>query len=69
MIGLFDAGFLHILFDDKARIARDKNGNPVVERAQERIEFLVQTMSHRRDKIIIPTPALAEFMLLTCVTK
>jgi predicted nucleic acid-binding protein len=64
VIVLFDAGFLHILFDDKARIPHDKSGNPVVDRAQERIDFLVQTMSQRRDKIIVPTPALAEFMLL-----
>ena len=64
MIGMFDAGFLHILFDDKARVPRDKSGTPVVDRAQERIDALVQTMSQRRDKIIVPTPALAEFMLL-----
>jgi hypothetical protein len=64
VIGMFDAGFLHILFDDKARIPHNKAGKPVVDRAQERIEFLVQTMSQRNDKIIVPTPALAEFMLM-----
>jgi predicted nucleic acid-binding protein len=64
MIGMFDAGFLYILFDDKAKVPRDKFGTPFVDRAQDRIDFLVQTMSSRRDKIIIPTPALAEFLLL-----
>ena len=64
MIGMFDAGFLYILFDGKARIPRDKSGVPVIDRAQERIDYLVQTMSQRKDKIIVPTPALAEFMLL-----
>jgi hypothetical protein len=52
------------LFDDKARVPRDKSGKPIVDRAQERIDFLVQTMSYRKDKIIVPSPALAEFMLL-----
>lgn len=65
MIILFDCGFLHILFDPKARVPMDKNTHqPVVDRAQERIDFLVRTISERRDKIIIPAPALAEFMLL-----
>jgi hypothetical protein len=62
VIGLFDAGFIHILFDDRARLPR--KGKQVVERAQERIDFLVQTISDRRDKIILPSPALTEFMLL-----
>ena len=65
MIGLFDAGFIHILFDDRARLPRDEKGNPIVDRAQERIDFLVQTISDRRDKIILPSPALTEFMLLS----
>ena len=65
MICLFDAGFLSILFDDKARVPRDAKGKPVVERAQDRIDFLVQTISEKGEsKIILPAPALAEFMLL-----
>lgn len=65
MITLFDCGFLHVLFDPKARVPISKTTQkPVVDRAQERIDFLVKTISGRRDKIIIPAPALAEFMLL-----
>lgn len=65
MINLFDTGFLLVLFDPKARVPRDKaTGKPVVDRAQDRIEHLVQVMSERRDKIIIPAPVLAEFMFL-----
>ncbi|MGO9258551.1 MAG: hypothetical protein ACLQU1_19870 [Bryobacteraceae bacterium] len=56
---------MYILFDDKARVQRDAKGKPVVDRAQDRIDFLVQTISDKKDsKIILPTPALAEFMLL-----
>jgi hypothetical protein len=65
VINLFDTGFLLVLFDPKARVPRDKStGKPVVDRAQDRIAHLVQVMSERRDKIIIPAPALAEFMFL-----
>jgi hypothetical protein len=64
VIGLFDAGFLHILFDDRARLPRDAHGKIKVSRAQDRIDFLVQTISERGDKIILPSPALTEFMLL-----
>ncbi len=65
MISLFDTGFLYVLFDDRARVPRDAKGKPVVDRAQDRIDFLVQRISAGRDnKIILPTPALAEFMLL-----
>ena len=49
----------------KARVPRDARGKPVIDRAQDRIDFLVQTIGERRDnKIILPAPALAEFMLL-----
>lgn len=65
MINVFDTGFLHVLFDPHARVPTDKGtGEPLVDRAQERIDHLVEVMSHRRDKIVIPAPALAEFLLL-----
>lgn len=65
MIGLFDAGFIYILFDDRARVPRDASAKLVVDRAQDRIDFLVQTISERKDKIILPAPVLTEFMLLS----
>jgi predicted nucleic acid-binding protein len=65
VIGLFDAGFIYILFDDRARVPRDAKGKLVVDRAQDRVDFLVQTISERKDKIILPSPALTEFMLLS----
>ena len=65
MINLFDTGFLHVLFDPNARVPYDTaKKKPIVDRAQERIDHLVQTMSQRQDKIIIPAPVLAEFMFL-----
>lgn len=64
MISLFDCNFLSILFNERARIPRRADGKLVVENAQERIDLLVKDISKERSKIILPTPALAEFMLL-----
>ena len=65
MISLFDANFLIILFDPQARIPLDpKTKKPLVERAQDRITFLVSELSNKKEKIIIPAPALAEFLLI-----
>lgn len=60
LISLFDAGFISILLHPTPlqRIANN------IHRAQERIDYLVQTASKRRDKIVLPAPALAEFFLL-----
>jgi hypothetical protein len=63
MIVLFDANFLLMLFDEKAR-APKRAGKPVIKNASERIELLVQDLSKKRTKIIVPTPALAEFLLM-----
>ncbi len=64
MICLFDANFLLILFDPKARVPKDKQTGQPIDRAQERVEYLVQTLTKERTKIILAAPALAEFMLL-----
>ena len=65
MISVFDTGFLHVLFDPNARVpVHRETGKPAVDRGRERIDHLVEVMSHRRDKIVIPAPALAEFLLL-----
>jgi hypothetical protein len=64
VIYLFDTGFLHLLFDDRAKVPKDRHGKPTVDRIQERIDYLVQTISQRRGKIVIAAPSLAEFLLL-----
>jgi len=67
MIGLFDTGFIYHLFDDranKAKVQRDRHGRPMVDRVQERIDYLVQTFSQKKGKILIAAPSLAEFLLL-----
>ena len=64
MIALFDANFLILLFDAKAP-APSRPGRFKILDAQRRIQNLVDDLAKKRVKIIIPTPALSEFMLLT----
>jgi predicted nucleic acid-binding protein len=52
----FDAGFLILAFDEQA-VAR--LGAP---RVKERIELLLADLRKTRTKILIPTPALSEFL-------
>jgi len=63
MITAFDANFLLMLFDKKVKVPK-RVGRPVIRDAQERIDLLVQDLAKKRSKIVLPTPALAEFLLL-----
>jgi hypothetical protein len=51
----FDASFLTFMFNPKS--------NASVTKAPERIDGLIERLAHQRDKIIIPTPALAEILV------
>ena len=64
MICVFDANFMLMLFDPRARVPQ-RAGQPPVANAKERIESLVVDLSKGgKTKIIVPTPALAEFLLM-----
>jgi predicted nucleic acid-binding protein len=51
----FDASFLAILFNPKSGAS--------VDRAPERIDGLIERLASKKDKIVIPTPALAEILV------
>jgi len=53
---LFDASFLILTFDEQAV---EKHGTP---RLKERMDVLLSDLSKARTRIIIPTPALSEFL-------
>ena len=60
---LFDAGFISILYHPNPRVPADPaTGNPP-SFAKERIEHLIDTLSDDGEKILIPTPALAEVLM------
>jgi predicted nucleic acid-binding protein len=51
----FDSSFLTLLFNPKSGAS--------VNRAAERVEGLIEKLSDKKDKIVIPTPALAEILV------
>jgi hypothetical protein len=60
---VFDATTLLYLFDPEAKAPTDPETGSPVTRVKERIEFLVSELEKRREKIIVPTPALSELLV------
>ena len=64
---LFDTDYLScVLCKPKGTILDPQTGSPV-DRPRERIEHLITTMSSKRERILIPTPVLAEIMVIDAV--
>jgi hypothetical protein len=62
-MALFDNTFLCLLFHPTAKPPLDSSNNPVA-RCQERIDFLVTKIEEAHQKIVIPTPALCELLVI-----
>ncbi len=61
---LFDAGFISLLLVPSARPPLDpKTGRPA-ERTRQRLEALIDRLDRQKETILIPTPALSEFLVL-----
>jgi hypothetical protein len=60
---LFDAGFLSILYRPSSPVPNDPGSRQPPTLAKERIEHLIDTLSDDNEKILIPTPALAELLI------
>jgi predicted nucleic acid-binding protein len=59
---VFDATFLSHLLYPSSRPLLDPSTKQPVERVKERTEYLVETLWDAKQKIAIPTPALAELL-------
>ncbi len=59
-----DAGFLGLLLYPTAKAPEDPKTKKPTERAKERLEQLLEDLDAKRERIIIPAPALAEFLVL-----
>jgi hypothetical protein len=64
MIVAFDTGMLSILIHPHATLPDDPSTNKPLDLAKERIEHLVNIIEERNGRIIIPTPALSEFLVV-----
>jgi len=60
---IFDASYLLIFLRDNMPPARDRNDKPV-EKFKERVQFLIGSLDASNTIIGVPTPALAEIMVL-----
>jgi predicted nucleic acid-binding protein len=64
MIAVVDATFLLLFIDPNAKGPIDpKTGKPL-EKCLERVEHLIDTISNARTPLLIPTPVLAELLLI-----
>ena len=61
---LFDCDFLSFLFRDNPGVICDPGTRKPVERVKEKIEHLIRTLGAKREKIVVPTPALSEILCL-----
>lgn len=62
---LFDNSFLTlVLHPTLKRPPQDPSTGRTVERVQERVDLLLETLERDREAIIIPTPVLTEFLIL-----
>ncbi len=59
----FDATFLVLLLDPDITPPNDPETGQPVTHAKERIEHLITTLEQSASKIVIPTPALSEFLV------
>jgi predicted nucleic acid-binding protein len=59
-----DAGVLSLLLHPGAKAPKDPATNKPVEKAHERIEQLIDDLDAAKERIIVPAPALSEFLVL-----
>lgn len=59
-----DTTVLCLLFDPSIKPPNDPNTGKRVERAQERINYLVAQLETAGTRVLIPTPVLAEFLVM-----
>ena len=60
---VFDSSVLLLVIDPNAKAPNDPSTGETVERAAERIEYLIKNLTTNREKIIIPTPVLSEVLV------
>lgn len=63
MVGI-DSTVLSLLIHPKAKAGLDPSTHKPVERLAERVEQLIADLSEQDERILIPTPVLAEFLVL-----
>ncbi|MFD0979967.1 type II toxin-antitoxin system VapC family toxin [Tropicimonas aquimaris] len=60
---VFDSSILLLVLDPNAKAPIDLATGSAVEKAAERIEYLIENLATDKEKIIIPTPVLSEVLV------
>lgn len=60
---VFDTSVLLLILGPKAKAPQDPETGQPIERASDRIEYLIDTLHNDQQKIIIPTPVLSEVLV------
>lgn len=60
---VFDATTLLFVLDPEAKVPTDPKTGEAVTSVNERIVLLVNELERRKEKIIVPTPALSELLV------
>lgn len=64
MLVAFDTGMLSLALHQTARIPIDPETGTALTKARKRIEFLIEELTTQKATIIIPAPALSEFLVV-----
>jgi predicted nucleic acid-binding protein len=60
---VFDASFLLLLIQPNAKPPNDPATKKPVENCQSRIEYLISELNSQRTPVVVPAPALSEFLV------
>jgi len=60
---VFDSSVLLLVLDPNAKAPSDPGTGEPVDKAAERIEYLIEMLSADKEKIVIPTPVLSEVLV------
>ena len=59
----FDANFLSVLLHPNSSVPVDLATKKPLDRCQDRIQELLEKLSRSKTKVVLPWPAIAEFMI------
>lgn len=62
---VFDSGVLTILLNPDSDVPADPTTQKPIERAKDRVDYLISCLAERHEKILIPTPVLSEILVVS----
>jgi hypothetical protein len=66
---VFDTSVLTLAFDPSARSPTDPATGKLLSEPQARIDYLIKTLSQSKQRVMIPTPVLSEYLVRAGVDK